>query len=151
MEAWVHSLPAINASLNTVATLLLTAGFVLILRKQKVAHKRCMLSAFGVSTLFLALYLTHKFLKGYLGMDVNTPFPDIPFWRPFYLVMLATHVLLAMVVVPLILRTIYLGLKGREETHKKWARWTFPIWYYVSVTGVLVYFFLYQWFPSEGV
>ena len=87
-------------------------------------------------------YLLHK----YLVQGVHTPFGGEGFWKSFYYTMLITHIILAIIILPLILRTLFLAIKGKKKRHKAWARWTFPIWYYVSVTGVLVYFFIYQWF-----
>lgn len=153
VETLVEILPAINASLNACATLCLTIGFILIRKdreKNQNAHRACMLSAFSISVVFLVLYVSHKFLKNYVGADINTAFTGEGFWRWIYYPMLLSHVLLAMIIVPLILVTLFYAFKGRYETHRKWARWTFPMWYYVSVTGVLVYFFLYQWFPSSS-
>lgn len=147
----LHTMPAINASLNGLATVLLTIGFVLIWRdrvKYKNAHRAVMLSAFGVSCVFLVGYLSHKAMKANAGEAVNTTFAGEGIWRWVYYPMLITHVILAMVIVPLIFVTLFHAFKGRFEKHRKWARWTFPLWYYVSVTGVLVYFFLYQWFPG---
>ncbi len=150
-ESIVHLLPTVNACLNLLATILLTAGFIAI-RKDREAnqrlHRGLMLAAFGVSCLFLALYLTHKGLKANLGDEINTTFTGEGIWRMVYYPMLLTHVLLAMVIVPLILITFTFALKGKFSKHQAWAKWTFPLWYYVSVTGVLVYLFLYQWFPS---
>jgi len=138
--------PEVNASLNGLATLLLTAGFFAILRRQVAAHRAAMLSALIVSIVFLVSYVTSKTVAG----RVNTPFGGEGFWAYVYYFILITHVILAMVIVPLVLRTLYLALRQRYALHRKWARVTFPLWYYVSVTGVLVYFFLFQWFPSEG-
>lgn len=150
-ESLVHLLPGINASLNGLATLLLTVGFILI-RKDPVgnknAHRAVMLSAFGVSCVFLAFYLAHKGLKASVGEAVNTSFAGEGLWRWVYYPMLISHVLLAMVIVPLIFVTLFHACKGRFEKHRAWAKWTFPMWYYVSVTGVLVYLFLYHWFPA---
>jgi putative membrane protein len=81
-----------------------------------------------------------------LVQGVHTPFAGEGAWRTFYYVMLISHILLAIAIVPLVLTTLNLAIKGQRERHRAWARWTFPIWYYVSVTGVLVYCFLYQWF-----
>ncbi|MGF1483280.1 MAG: DUF420 domain-containing protein [Opitutales bacterium] len=149
METWLESLhPALNAGLNSLATLLLTAGFIFIRQKRKDAHRRCMVTAFIVSAVFLISYVAHKTLRPMYGLPSNTEFGGEGFWAYLYYFILITHVVLAMVIVPLVLRTIYLALKARYETHRKWARITFPIWYYVSITGVLVYFFLYQWFPK---
>lgn len=150
-EQLIHWLPGINASLNGLATVLLTLGFILI-KKDRVAHKNshraAMLSAFAVSVIFLACYLLHKALRAGLGEAVNTTFAGEGIWRWIYYPMLLTHVILAMVIVPLIFVTLWHAFRGRYEKHRSWARWTFPMWYYVSITGVLVYFFLYQWFPS---
>ena len=145
---WLETLPAVNAGLNSLATICLTAGFLLIKQGRREAHRACMVSAFLVSTVFLVLYLLHKWLKSQAGVDVNTKFAGQGIWPWVYYPMLLSHVLLSVVMLPMIFRTFFLAFKERLETHKKWARITFPIWYYVSVTGVLVYFFLYQWFPS---
>ncbi|MGE9295388.1 MAG: DUF420 domain-containing protein [Puniceicoccales bacterium] len=151
MPDLLHALPAINASLNGLATVLLTVGFVLIKKDGMAAkhtHRAAMLSAFAVSAVFLVCYLLHKALKAEAGEAVNTSFAGEGIWRWVYYPMLASHVLLAMVIVPLIFITLNHAFKGRYEKHQAWAKWTFPLWYYVSVTGVLVYFFLYQWFPA---
>ncbi|MGB0371662.1 MAG: DUF420 domain-containing protein [Opitutales bacterium] len=146
---WLETLPAINAGLNFSATVCLTAGFVLIKQDKRSAHRACMVSAFLISAVFLALYLTHKALKANAGVDVNTKFAGEGIWPWVYYPMLISHVLLSVVMLPMIFRTFFLAFKERFESHRKWARITFPIWYYVSVTGVLVYFFLYQWFPAS--
>jgi uncharacterized membrane protein YozB (DUF420 family) len=138
-------LPAINASLNGIATVLLAAGFVLIKSGRKEAHRKCMMSAFGVSAVFLVGYVANRVI----AQTAHTPFAGEGMWKTIYYVMLFSHILLAMVILPLIFITFNHALKGRFEKHKAWARWTFPAWFYVSVTGVLVYFFLYQWFPSK--
>lgn len=140
--SFTESLPTINALLNSTATLLLTLGFVFIKTKREKAHRACMLSAFSVSVVFLCFYVLHK----YLVQGVHTPFAGTGAWRYFYYTMLISHILLAILIVPLILITLTLAIRGNREKHRAWARWTFPIWYYVSVTGVLVYCFLYQWF-----
>jgi putative membrane protein len=136
------SLPSINAALNGTATVLLTVGFICIKSGREKAHRSCMLGAFSVSIVFLLGYVLHKILvKG-----VHTPFGGEGFWAGVYYSMLVSHILLAMTIVPLVLMTLILALRNQRQRHQAWARWTFPIWYYVSVTGVLVYFFLYQWF-----
>lgn len=141
----VSDLPAVNASLNGLATILLTAGFIFIKRGRIAAHRACMGTAFVVSMVFLVTYVTHKYLKGnvhtYLGAEGAILY--------FYKTMLFSHIILAIAIVPLVLITIRFALIGKYVNHRAWARWTFPIWYYVSVTGVLVYFFLYQWFPHK--
>jgi putative membrane protein len=134
--------PEVNAALNGFAGILLTAGFINIRLKKINAHRFCMISALAVSVVFLCSYLTYHYQTG-----ARTPFRGEGFWRPFYYTMLISHIVLAIVVVPLVLRTFYLGIKGKFSLHRRWAKWTFPIWYYVSITGVLVYLFLYQIFP----
>lgn len=135
-------LPSLNAVLNGTATALLSAGFVCIRTGREKAHRTCMVSAFVVSAIFLVTYVLHKILV----QGVHTPFAGEGAWRGIYYGMLVTHILLAIVILPLIFRTITLAIQGERNRHKAWARWTFPAWYYVSVTGVLIYFFLYQWF-----
>jgi uncharacterized membrane protein YozB (DUF420 family) len=140
----VSDLPALNAGLNATATVLLLAGFTFIKADRKIAHRNCMGAAFLVSCVFLSTYVLHKILIH----GVHTPFGGAGIWRAIYYPMLASHVILAMLIVPLILVTITHAVRARFEKHRAWARWTFPIWLYVSVTGVLVYFMLYQWFPK---
>lgn len=146
-------IPALNAGLNALATVLMTAGFAFIKAGNKVAHRACMLATGVVSAVFLVGYVAHKILKGMeagAGEAIHTQFGGEGAIRVVYLVMLLTHVILAMSIAYLVPRTFHLALTGQYERHKKWARIVFPIWYYVSVTGVLVYFFLYQWWPSAG-
>jgi uncharacterized membrane protein YozB (DUF420 family) len=143
----VAILPHVNAALNALAGVLLVAGRVLIAQKREAAHKRTMLACFGVSVVFLACYLTyHALMQGH-----SKPFPDYPppAVRYFYYAMLLTHVVLAAAVPFLAVVTIYLGLADYRARHRAVARWTYPIWLYVSVTGVLVYLFLYQVFPAR--
>jgi putative membrane protein len=139
----VSDMPAINATLNAIATLLLTAGFISIKRGMKERHRFCMVSAFAVSMVFLVGYVTHK----YLVKGVHTPFGGEGAIRSIYYAMLISHIILAVAIVPLVLITFNHALRGRFERHRKWARWAFPTWYYVSITGVLIYFFLYVWWP----
>jgi len=141
----LHDLPAVNATLNGLSAILLTAGFVFIKRGHKIAHRNCMLAAFVSSCVFLVGYVGHKV---FVVKGVNTPFAGPAALKPWYLLMLATHVVLAMAIVPLAITSITLGLKDRFETHKKVARWTWPLWMYVSVTGVLIYLLLYQIYPA---
>jgi uncharacterized membrane protein YozB (DUF420 family) len=136
--------PPLNASLNALSGLFLLIGYVLIRRRKIQLHKRFMLAACTSSVLFLICYVTYHTLRG--GMV--TKFAGTGFWRTFYLTMLTTHTILAVVIVPLAVITVVNGLKMRVPQHRRVARWTFPLWMYVSVTGVLVYFFLYHWFPS---
>lgn len=147
----INDIPAINASLNALATLLISVGFVLIKTGRKTAHRFAMISAGVVSAVFLVGYVGHKILKGMAagaGEAVHTQFGGEGPIRTVYYVMLITHVILAIAIAYLVPRTFALAFKGEFERHKKWARIVFPIWLYVSVTGVLVYFFLYQWWPS---
>ena len=138
---FTESLPTLNACLNGTATILLTAGFICIKTRREKAHRACMLSAFSVSVIFLFFYVLHKWLV----QGVHTPFGGDGAWRTIYYSMLFTHIALAIIIVPLILKTLSLAIRGNRDLHKAWARWTFPIWYYVSVTGVLIYCFLYRW------
>jgi len=140
----VHDIPALNAALNALATLLMTVGFIFIKTGRREAHRAAMLGAGAVSAVFLVGYVAHKILV----QGVHTPFGGEGAIRTVYFVMLITHIILAMAIAWLVPRTFWLALKGDYDRHKAWARWTYPIWYYVSVTGVLVYFFLYQWWPA---
>jgi uncharacterized membrane protein YozB (DUF420 family) len=138
-------LPPINATLNGIATVLLTLGFIFIKSGNRRAHAACMLTAFGVSVVFLVSYVAHKILVH----GVHTPFGGEGAVRTFYYVMLFTHIVLAIAIVPMVLVTMSRALKERFDAHKAVARWTWPVWMYVSVTGVLVYLFLYVWFPKK--
>ncbi len=140
-----QDLPAVNASLNALATVFLSLGYIFIKQKKKDAHRKCMMAAFATSSIFLVCYVLHKILV----RGVHTPFGGEGFIRTAYYVMLISHILLAMLIVPLVLVTMNRALQQRFELHKKIARWTWPIWMYVSVTGVLVYLMLYQWFPAK--
>ena len=141
-----QDLPAINAALNALSAVLLTAGFIFIKRGQRAAHQRCMLAAFTASCVFLVGYVVHKV---FIVKGVNTPFAGPAALKPWYLLLLASHVILAMVIVPLAITTIVVGLKGKIETHRKIARWTWPLWMYVSATGVLIFLLLYRIFPQH--
>ncbi len=140
----IQDIPALNASLNALATVLITAGFIFIKQRKIEAHKRCMLTAGAVSAIFLVGYVTHKVLIH----GVHTPFGGEGFIRTVYYTMLISHIILAISIAYLVPRTFLLALKGDYVTHRKWAKFTYPIWYYVSVTGVLVYMFLYKWWPA---
>lgn len=144
----VLDLPAVNASLNALSAAFLTAGFVCIKRGNKTAHRNCMIAAFVTSVVFLACYLTyHTYLAVVLHRG-PTRFLEPQWFRPVYLVILLTHTVLAAVIVPMILITLNRARLGRFERHKKIARWTWPLWMYVSVTGVVVYLLLYRIFPQ---
>jgi putative membrane protein len=145
----IHDLPAVNASLNGLSAIFLTAGFVFIKRGNKIAHRNCMVAAFVTSIVFLACYLTYHTYLAVVLHQGPTRFLHPLWFRPIYLTILLTHTLLAAVIVPMILVTLYRAKKERFESHKKIARWTWPLWMYVSVTGVVVYLLLYRIFPQN--
>lgn len=134
----IHDLPAVNASLNSVAAMLLTWGYTLIRRRRIVAHRRVMITAFGVSIAFLVSYLVYHSQVG------SVRFQKTGTIRTVYLTILLTHTVLAAMVPFLAGITLFRGLKGNYPKHRRIARWTLPIWLYVSVTGVVVYWMLYQ-------
>lgn len=134
----IQQLPALNASLNALAAVLLAVGYVMIRTRRVSAHRACMLAAFGTSALFLTSYVIYHLNAG------ARPFPGQGPIRIAYFAILLTHVLLAAAILPLALVTLTRGLRGRYDRHVRIARWTFPIWMYVSVTGVVIYVMLYQ-------
>ena len=134
----VHDLPAVNASLNAVSGVLLVCGYTLMRLRRIRLHRAFMIAAFAMSSLFLICYLVYHAQVG------SVPFPRQGFVRPLYFTILITHVVLAATVPPLAIVSMTRGLQGRYPQHRRIARWTFPIWLYVSVTGVLVYVLLYQ-------
>src|ERR1017187_6455464 len=133
---WVASLPAANAAFNSLSALCLLVGYRRIRRQDKAAHKRFMLAATAFSGLFLVSYITYHSFHG------DTRFPGQGWVRPAYFALLISHIGLSMVALPLIFGTLYFSLSGQFRFHRKVARWTFPVWMYVSVTGVLVFFVL---------
>ena len=148
MSEVVPYLPHVNASLNALATVLLVAGLMLIKRRQERAHKWVMLACFGVSALFLTSYLTYHFnIEG--GSKKFPSYPPEPI-RYLYYSILLTHVLLAITVPFLAIGSIYLGLADKRRGHVRLTKWAFPIWLYVSVTGVIVYLMLYQIYPPQS-
>ncbi len=132
------SLAPLNATLNAIAACFLTAGYVFIRRKRIAAHRLSMLCAFGVSVLFLISYLVYHYHVG----DVR--FRGQGWIRPVYFTLLITHVTLSAAIVPLAIITLSRALAGRFDRHRRIARWTWPIWMYVSVTGVIVYLMVYR-------
>ena len=141
----INEIPTLNAALNATATVLITVGFIFIKQGKIQQHRACMLTAGVVSALFLVGYVTHKILI----RGVHTPFGgEAPALRALYYTMLISHIILAISIAYLVPRTFLFAIKGDFVAHKRWAKFTFPIWYYVSVTGVLVYFFLYIWWPA---
>jgi putative membrane protein len=145
----IMDLPAVNGSLNGLSAIFLTCGYVFIRRGNRAAHRNCMITAFVTSALFLACYLTYHIYLGVVLHRGPTRFENPPWFRPIYLTILITHTILAVVIVPLVFMTLSRALKQRFALHKKIARWTWPLWMYVSVTGVLIYFLLYQIFPQQ--
>jgi putative membrane protein len=133
---WVSSLPAANAAFNSMSALCLLGGYLRIRRGDRATHKRFMLAATTFSGLFLVSYITYHSFHG------DTHFPGQGWVRPAYFALLISHIGLSMVALPLIFTTLYFSLTGKFKFHRKVARWTFPIWMYVSVTGVLVFFVL---------
>ncbi len=140
---FASSLPALNAALNSLSAVFLLAGFLFIKSRNQSAHRACMLTAFGCSILFLISYLIYHYQVG------SVPFRGRGWIRPVYFTILLTHTILATAVVPLALITLTRALRERFDAHRRIARWTFPIWLYVSVTGVVVYWMLYWLVPSR--
>jgi len=139
----VSNLPALNAALNGVSALLLVAGYSAIRRRRKGLHRTLMLSALGASILFLSSYLYYHYHAG------TTRFTGQGWIRPVYFTILVSHTMLAIVIVPLVVTTLFLALRGNFSRHRRIARVTLPVWLYVSVTGILVYLLLYQVYPAS--
>ena len=141
---FLEALPHVNAMFNALSACCLVVGFIAVKKKRISIHKRAMLSAFGFSAAFLVCYITKQALSGHVAFE-----SDSELWRAVYITILVSHMLLAALVVPLSVTLVFLGLTGRIDRHKRMARWTFPIWMYTSVTGVIVYVMLYHLFvPS---
>jgi len=140
--AAVHPLATTNAVLNSVATVLLIAGWVLARRGQVAAHRAVMVAAFLTSAVFLACYLAYHYLVGHVRFEGEGTV------RTIYLAILLSHILLAVAVPVLALRMFFLAWRGRFDAHRRLGRITLPIWLYVSVTGVVIYLMLYHWFPG---
>lgn len=139
VPAWVYQLPSVNAFFNTVATVFLVMAFVQIKKRNFQAHMKYNLAAFVASALFLISYvLYHNFIG-------HTPFPGEGWIRPVYFFILISHIILSVVVVPLILSSFFFAFAGKFTTHRKISKFTFPIWMYVSVTGVMIYFILHAY------
>jgi uncharacterized membrane protein YozB (DUF420 family) len=139
----ITDLPMVNAGFNALSTVLLATGYVFIRRGRREAHRNCMVAALGTSSLFLAGYLTYHF-----NVQTVTRFTDPAWFRPLYLAILLTHTVLAVAILPLVIASVVLAVRGRFESHRKVSRWTWPLWMYVSVTGVVIYLLLYQIFPQ---
>jgi len=133
---WVSQLPALNALLNSTSTILIILGYIAIRRQEFIKHMKLMLTAFVTSSLFLISYLLYHNFVG------HTPFPGEGWIRPIYFFILITHIILSAFVVPLVLTSFYFAYSGKFGTHRKVSKWTLPIWLYVSVTGVMIFFIL---------
>ena len=145
----VSDLPAVNAGLNTLSTVLLVLGFRFIKAGHRTAHRNCMLTACCTSLLFLVCYVTyHESMRRTHGA-AHTRFLEPQWFRPVYLAILYTHLVAAVVILPLVIVTLVRALKGNFDRHKQIARWTWPLWMYVSVTGVVIYLLLYRIFPQQ--
>jgi uncharacterized membrane protein YozB (DUF420 family) len=145
----VSDLPVVNASLNGLSAVFLGFGYYFIRRGRRTAHHNCMIAAFVISILFLICYLTYH---GYLAYALHrgpTRFENPAWFRPIYLTILWTHTPLAVVIVPLAIMSLSRALQQRFDAHKRIARWTWPLWMYVSVTGVVIYLLLYRIFPQR--
>jgi len=144
----VFNLPPVNATLNGLSTCFIAIGWAAVLRDRKRVHIACMITAFVCSTIFLACYVTYYFgLLGAVG-EGSVEFTTEGWVRPLYYVLLITHLLLAFTILPLVIVTVIPALRARFDRHRRMGRLTIPIWLYVSITGVIVYFMLYQWYPS---
>lgn len=141
-------LPLVNACLNTACTVLLLLGWNFIRSGHRAAHRHCMIGALCTSAAFLACYLYYHFRMQQEHGAAHTRFVDPAWFRPIYLAILLTHLVGAIAIVPLVLLTVSRAFKERFEAHRAIARWTLPIWLYVSVTGVVIYLLLYQVFPQ---
>jgi uncharacterized membrane protein YozB (DUF420 family) len=142
-------LPALNACLNGAAAIFLVLGFVSIRRGRREAHRNCMIAACGMSVLFLIGYVTYHTLRRKYTGTAHTTFTDPAWFRPIYLTILVTHLLGAIAIVPLVLLTVWRAIRGQFKRHRRIARWTWPLWMYVSATGVLIYLLLYQIFQQH--
>jgi len=134
----VHDLPTLNATLNGTSAVLLTAGFACIRRREIAAHRACMVAALVTSTVFLTSYIIYHAQVG------SVRFQSQGWIRPVYFAILTTHTILAVVIVPLVVVTARRALRGQHAAHRRIARWTLPLWLYVSVTGVVIYWLLYH-------
>jgi uncharacterized membrane protein YozB (DUF420 family) len=140
---WIAFLPTLNAMLNATSGMLLLIGYVFIRRRNIKAHRACMIAALTSSSLFLISYLYYHYHAG------TTRFAGTGAARTIYFIILTTHTILAAVIVPFVLVTVTRALRGNFARHRRIARWTLPMWLYVSVTGVIVYLMLYQLYPSR--
>lgn len=143
LDPVIPYLPHFQALLNSTATLLLACGYYFIRSGKPASHRACMLGALTVSSVFMLSYLTYHAAVGYL------PFAGQGVIRPFYFTLLATHVILAALIVPLVLATAFFALRGNFLRHPRLARWTLPLWFYVSVSGVFIYLLGFHLYPAQ--
>jgi len=143
LDEIIPYLPHFQAVLNTSAALFLAAGYYFIRSQNRNAHRNCMITALLISTVFMVSYLTYHAKVGYM------PFAGQGIIRPFYFTMLASHVILAAVIVPMVLITVFYAIRGEFNKHPRIARWTLPLWFYVSVTGVLIYILGFHIYKPE--
>jgi len=141
----ISDFPAVNATLNGTSGILLVLAYIAIRGRRIELHKRLMLAAAATSTVFLVCYIVYHAHVG------SVRFTGQGTIRTLYFAILITHTILAVVIVPMVLRTLYLGLRRRDPEHRRAARWTFPLWLYVSVTGVVIYLMLYQLYPPGAI
>ncbi|MDA7605292.1 DUF420 domain-containing protein [Verrucomicrobiales bacterium] len=139
----VQDLPVVNATLNAIATCFIVSGIILIKRGNKRAHALCMITALIISAAFLTCYLIYHYSYP------TTKFTHQGWPKIIYFIILFTHIPLAMLSLPMIILTVIPAIRRKFEKHKRFAKWTYPVWLYVSVTGVLVYLMLYVWFPHD--
>ena len=139
----VQDLPVVNATLNAIATCFIVSGIILIKKGNKRAHALCMITALIISAAFLTCYLIYHYSYP------TTKFTHEGWPKIIYFIILFTHIPLAMLSLPMIILTVIPAIRRKFEKHKRFARWTYPVWLYVSVTGVLVYLMLYVWFPHD--
>ena len=145
MSFRLADVPALNATLNGLAALFLLLGFRAVRRGDIERHRRWMLAAAATSTVFLVSYVSYHLRVGSVRFTGQGPV------RSLYFAILLSHTILAVVTVPLVVRTLYLGLRRRDDRHRRIARWTLPVWLYVSVTGVVVYWMLYRLYPPGAI
>jgi putative membrane protein len=143
LDEIIPYLPHFQAMLNTTAALLLGTGYYFIRNENRNLHRLCMVAALAISTVFMVSYLTYHARVGYL------PFTGQGIIRPFYFTLLASHVILAAVIVPLVLLTVFFAIMGNFNRHPRLARWTLPLWFYVSVSGVLIYILGFHIYTTE--
>jgi putative membrane protein len=141
----ISDLPSVNATLNAASAVLLLFAYAAIRRHEIERHKRLMLAAAATSAVFLVCYIVYHAHVGSVRFTGQGPV------RKVYFTILISHTILAVTIVPLVLRTLYLGLKRRDDRHRRLARWTFPLWLYVSVTGVIIYAMLYHLYPPGAI